>query len=704
MANDKNKNSKTWWTLLKSIYSNTDSSLSVPPLETNNKTIVDDKEKAEAFNTFFLEASQIDDSDAKLPLNHNITEHINSLSSIDIKRKDVQDQMQILNTNKAYGPDGLSPIFIKEGGKTMEEVLFGIFSVSLDQGIFPSAWKQANVIPLHKKESMAVVNNYRPVSLLCVASKVFERIVFKYVFNYFKDNFIINNYQSGFQAGRSTVTQLLELYHQFCQAVDNHKEVRVVFLDIHKAFDKVWHKGIVYKLKLCGVSGNLLKWFESYLKDRLQRVVLNGQFSSWEKIRAGVPQGSVLGPLLFLLYINDISSVVEYSNIRLFADDTCLFLEVGDRLDTAAKIESDLLCIDKWANNWLVSFAPKKTKSLTLSTKHDSNLNPTIRFKGHDVEEVQAHTYLGLIFTTKLSWNIHINNVEQKARKKLNMLIPLKFKLDRKSLEVMFMSFVSSSMYYAVEVWGGSYDSYLLRLEKVIVDGMRLVTGATARSNIAQLYVDTGWNSFAINRDEAVLKMMFKVKNGYVPSYLSELLPQENQYLYEHNLRRNHNLRIPFACMNILKMSFISIGIKLWNSLDQDIRQSVSIVDFKAKLRNSHKVINVLYYYGQRWPSVVHARLRIGCSKLNYDACFNLHLPDVEPACVCGAKYEDVNHFFMSCPNYNDIRRNLKQSVESVTNFDLKTVLHGNQELGVDENHVVFDAVHKFILESERFI
>jgi len=120
----------------------------------------------------------------------------------------------------------------------MEKVLFSIFSVSLDQGICPSAWKQNNALPLHKKESIAVVNNYRPVSLLCVASKVFERIVFKYVFNYFKDNFIINNYQSGFQTGRSTVTQLLELYHQFCQAVDNHQEVRVVFLDIHKAFDK----------------------------------------------------------------------------------------------------------------------------------------------------------------------------------------------------------------------------------------------------------------------------------------------------------------------------------------------------------------------------------------------------------------------------------------------------------------------------------
>ena len=131
---------------------------------------------------------------------------------------------------------------------------------------------------------------------------------------------------------------------------------------------------------------------------------------------------------------------------------------------------------------------------------------------------------------------------------------------------------------------------------------------------------------------------------------------------------------------------------------------ALSIVDFNAKLCYSHKDTNLLQYYSQLWPSVVHARLRIGCSKLNYDASLNLHLPDVEPVCVCGAKYEDVNHFFMSCPNYNDIRRNLKQSVTSVTKFDLKTVLHGNQELDVDEKHVVFDAVHKFILESQRFV
>ena len=164
---------------------------------------------------------------------------------------------------------------------------------------------------------------------------MFERIIVKHVYNFLRDNFVINNYQSGFQQGRSTVTQLLELYHQLCSAVENHLEIRLIFLDIKKAFDKVWHKGLLYKLARSGIRGNLLVWFKSYLKDRQQRVIINGQQSNWGSVTAGVPQGSVLGPLLFLVFINDITSCITYSNIRLFAGDTCLFLEVDDRKLTA---------------------------------------------------------------------------------------------------------------------------------------------------------------------------------------------------------------------------------------------------------------------------------------------------------------------------------------------------------------------------------
>ena len=213
-------------------------------------------------------------------------------------------------------------------------------------------------------------------------------------------------------------------------------------------------------------------------------------------IGAGVPQGSVLGPLLFLLYINDITSQIKNSNIRLFADDTCLFLEVEDRNITGQKIEEDLEAIKHWGEQWLVNFAPEKTKSLIISNKRDAYKNPVVHFDGYPVEEVSEHTYLGLLFTSQMSWNPHINIVAIKTQKKMNFIIPLKFKLDRKSLESILNSLVLSSMTYAIEIWGCTYESHLLKLEQVIVDGMRLLTGATSGSNISNLYKDTGWLSF----------------------------------------------------------------------------------------------------------------------------------------------------------------------------------------------------------------
>ena len=179
----------------------------------------------------------------------------------------------------------------------------------------------------------------------------------------------------------STTTQLIELYNQFCDAVDTQKEIRVVFLDIHKAFDKVWHKGILYKLYLCGIRGHILNWFKDYLAERKQRVVINGQFSKWGTTQAGVPQGSVLRQLLFLLYIDDLTAAVNYSNIRLFADDTCLFIKVESRDAAADMLESDLSGISSWSDRWLVTFAPEKTKSMIISNKQDRETNRPIFFK-----------------------------------------------------------------------------------------------------------------------------------------------------------------------------------------------------------------------------------------------------------------------------------------------------------------------------------
>ncbi|MCP3901151.1 MAG: reverse transcriptase family protein, partial [Desulfobacteraceae bacterium] len=304
--------SKSWWSLLKEVHSNAEIDESVPPLEHNGQIITSDFEKADIFNKHFLKASQLDDSNSHLPQYQRIADPDRNFDNIDITVSDVWDQVKCLDSSKSYGPDGISPIFIKEGSNKLIWALQKLFQLSISKAMVPDSFKKANVVPIHKKQHKTLVENYRPISLLSILSKIFEKIVFKYLFNYFKDNFILSLFQSGFQPGISTVTQLLEVYHHFCKAVDDNKEIRVVFLDISKAFDRVWHKGLLFKLKQCGIGGKMFEWFVDYLENRFQRVVINGQASSWLPISAGVPQGSVLGPLLFLVYINDIVHVVRH--------------------------------------------------------------------------------------------------------------------------------------------------------------------------------------------------------------------------------------------------------------------------------------------------------------------------------------------------------------------------------------------------------
>ena len=639
----------------------------------------------------------------EIPFEDNAINNYVLFSEIHVTEQDVEDQIKILDTNKSYGPDGISPIFLKEGGLYIIQSLAALFNLSLRMTKFPMLWKQANVVPIHKKEDKSDANNYRPISLLSTVGKVFERIVFKYVFNYLRDNYIINLHQSGFLPGKSTVTQLIEVYHQFCKAVDNNKEIRVIFLDISKAFDKVWHRGLLHKLKRCGIGDRILLWFQNYLQSRQQRVIINGQTSNWGDIQAGVPQGSVLGPLLFLIFINDLPQVVDHCSIRLFADDTCLFIEVNERIDTAVKINHDLNQIAEWSKKWLVSFSPTKTKSLLISNKVDSWQNPPVMFNGVQIKEVMHHTYLGLIFSNNLKWSRHIDKIATTAQKRLNMMLPLKLKVDRKSLEVMYKSFVLPTMEYAIVVWGGAHDSDICKLERIHVDGMRLITGATARSNIAKLFIDTGFSQIKHHYEQSTLVMIYKVKHNLAPNYLKDLLPPRNCDYVNYNLRNNQDIKVPYTRLETFRRSFIPSAIKLWNTLSIEYRSCPSVTDFKKLLKTLDEETNVLYYYGQRWTAVHHTRMRLGCSKLNYDLCFNLHVSN-DPSCICGAQFETARHYFVECQLYTRQRETLKATIERVGNFNINTMLFGDKTLTVDENIAIFGAVHAYIVDSNRFV
>ena len=287
-----------------------------------------------------------------------------------------------------------------------------------------------------------------------------ERCIHKELFNYIYEHNLLTPLQSGFIPGDSTTFQLLHTYHMFCEAVDSGKDVHVVFCDISKAFDRVWHRGLIHKLRDMGCSESLLKWFTGYLSNRRRRVVLNGLASEWTFITAGVPQGSILGPLLFLVYINDIVSELQ-AHVRLFADDTSLYIVVENPNNAAITLNNDLSFISTWGDDWLVNFNATKNLSMILSLKRDQPLY----MNGVLVRNTSLHKHLGLTLANNCSWTEHINNITNTAWHRLNLLRVLKFKINRNALEKMYISFIRPLLEYSNVVWDNASTDSKKQLE-----------------------------------------------------------------------------------------------------------------------------------------------------------------------------------------------------------------------------------------------
>ena len=460
----------------------------------------------------------------------------------------------------------------------------------------------------------------------------------------------------------------------------------------------------------------MLKWFSDYLSNRFQRVVINGQCSDWVKVTAGVPQGSVLGPLLFLVFINDITSVVNQCDIRLFADDFCLFIKTSIPEIATNYINNNFANIENWANQWLIKFSPSKTDSSVISLKQNTQTrHKRLIFYNTPIANVSSHKHVGLWITHNLKWDHHINSLVSKCSNLLGLLKPLKFKLNRAVIEKIFLSYIRPIMKYGDIV---APTSLLVKLDHLVVEAMRLITGAPARSNIASLYREMGWQLLSTRREIHILRMMYKISTDLAPSYLADILTTNITQIPPNleRLRPGINSRlsvgdypIPTVRTKLREHYFSVIGSKLWNSLPSELKSKQSLGSFSRALQKVYsnnllkKETKRLFSSGTRFDNIRHTCLRLGCSRLNYHLKENLRVIDYS-SCACNYPIEDTSHYFLSCPLYAGIRGDLLSAFPPSDNKTLfNNMLYGNLNQSYDENFKYFQAVHKFIDDSNRF-
>ena len=511
-VNHPNSSQKSYWKIINRVM-NKCRAPKVPPLLVNNMFILNCREKAKLFNDFFSKQCTPITTSSLLPALNLLTDK--KIDHISILRDEIISLIRNINPNKASGSDGISGQMLLLCDNSVVLPLKIIFHNILVTSTYPDLWKLANITPIFKKGDKQLIKNNRPISLLPICGKIFEKIIFNNLYSYLNANNLITKNQSGFRPGDSTTNQLLYLVNEIHEAFEDPQslEVRAVFLDISKAFDKVWHEGLIFKLKRNGVSGSLLKLFVNYLHNRKQRVVLNGFQSDYSLIESGVPQGSVLGPFLFLMYINDLERNIT-SNIKFFADDTMLFSIVKDPTISANDLNRDLNMICQWAHEWKLEFNPDPTKQaneILFSYKKSSTNHPQLLFNGTAVVKVNEQKHLGLILETGLSFEKHINEKIIKAKQNTGILKHLSNFSPLKTLDQMYKALVRPHLDYCDIIYhipsimhqpplGRTLNILMEKVERVQYQPALPITGAWQGSSRSKIYDELGWETLSDRR------------------------------------------------------------------------------------------------------------------------------------------------------------------------------------------------------------
>lgn len=352
--------------------------------------------------------------------------------------------------------------------------------------------------------------------------------------------------------------------------------------------------------------------------------------------------------------------------------------------------------IHRWADRWLVNFNPNKTESMIISRKKIPVFHPPLTMDGKIIKNVDSHKHLGLTFFTDGSWNLHITGVISKASSRLNMLRKLKFKVDRKTLEIMYFSYVRPILEYADVVWDNCFEYLKDELEKINYDAARIVTGATRLTSLDILLKESGWDTLRERRKNHKLILFHQLINYNTPPYLSNLVPNNFGQIHQYRTRNAGNLPNLPARTNFYYNSFLPSTVRLWNELPIHIRNS-SLYSFKMFLKKS-EIIPKYFYCGSRYGQILHTRLRTESSGLK-DHLYKKKLV-LDSLCICG-QIETSQHFLLHCPQYNLLRTSLLNNLQGQIN--IYNLLYGNPLLSEIENTKNFKVIQDFILKSKRF-
>ncbi len=540
-----------------------------------------DAGKAEVLNAYFTSVFTRE-KDAEIEPSTQEVRHI--MNELEVTPELVRKKLAQLKPSKSPGPDSIHPRVLRELKDVLAEPICLLFKASINEGVLPQDWKCSNITAIHKKGKKSDPGNYRPVSLTSILCKVLESIVREHIMTHMNNNDFFSDKQYGFLPGRSTTLQLLTVLDDWTEMLDEGDSLDVIYCDFKKAFDTVPHKRLLKKMASYGIDGKIHQWVSAFLTGRKQKVVVNGEQSSYTEVISGIPQGSVLGPLLFVLYINDLPQVIDQgSSMYLFADDTKVFRRMRTAEDKD-QLDQDLSAMQDWSDTWLLQFHPDKCVSMHVGRSPIPEEKYTMGSNNEfPLNWSTAEKDVGVTFEPDMKFEKHIQEKINKANQMMGVIRKTFEYLDKETFPLLFRSLVRSHLEYANQVWAPHLKKHIEAIENVQRRATKQVPGLRELSYPERLKI-LDMPTLAYRRIRGDVIEAFKILSqdcGYDKRVTGGLLKLSN-----NSNTRGHSLKLEHqrARLDVRKYSFTHRVVSLWNSLPESMISAPNIETFKRRL------------------------------------------------------------------------------------------------------------------------